>query len=74
MRRGGAGVRTFAFDRAAVVGADPGVGGLYWLAGLGGQGMSVGVGAGELLGAVIDGHPHPLEHLLRPGRRGADCG
>ncbi len=74
VRTAWAGVRTFAFDRAAVVGADPGLRGLYWLAGLGGQGMSVGVGAGELLGAVIDGHPHPLEHLLRPGRRGADCG
>ncbi len=70
VRRVWAGLRTFAADRAPVVGADPRQRGLFWMAGLGGQGMSVAVGAGELLACVVDGVPHPLARLLSPSRVG----
>ncbi len=47
--------RTFAPDRRPVVGADARVQGLYWLSGLGGQGMSIGLGAGAVLAAAVCG-------------------
>lgn len=46
-------LRTFAVDRELVVGADPKVAGLYWLAGLGGRGMAVAVAAAEVLGTLV---------------------
>lgn len=68
VRRAWACLRTFAPDRLPVIGADPRVEGLYWLAGLGGSGMSVGVGAGELLASVVAGRDHPLSGAVGPGR------
>lgn len=41
-------LRTFAPDRAPVVGPDARVHGLHWVAALGGFGMSTGIAAGEL--------------------------
>lgn len=68
VRRSWAGLRTFAPDRAMVVGEDPRLTGLFWLAGLGGHGMSAGMAAGELLACVFNGRPHPLEAALSPAR------
>lgn len=68
VRRAWACLRTFAPDRLPVIGADPRVEGLYWLAALGGSGMSVGVGAGELLAATVSGRDHPLAKAVSPAR------
>ena len=68
LRRAWACLRTFAPDRLPVVGADPRVDGLYWLAALGGSGMSVGVGAGELLAELMAGRDHPVAAAVAPGR------
>ena len=68
VRRAWACLRTFAPDRVPVIGADPRVAGLYWLAALGGSGMSVGVGAGELLAALVAGRDHPLAPAVAPDR------
>lgn len=51
-------LRTFAPDRRPVIGGDPRVRGLHWLAGLGGFGMTTGVAAGEILAqAFLDSNP-----------------
>ena len=68
LRRAWACLRTFAPDRLPVIGADPRIGGLYWLAAFGGSGMSVGVGAGELLAALMAGRDHPLAATVGPAR------
>jgi D-arginine dehydrogenase len=68
LRRAWACLRTFAPDRVPVIGADPRVGGLYWLAAFGGSGMSVGVGAGELLAALMAGRDRPQAAAVDPGR------
>jgi D-arginine dehydrogenase len=68
LRRAWACLRTFAADRLPVIGPDPRVEGLYWLAALGGSGMSVGLGAGELLAALVAGRDHPLAAAVDPGR------
>jgi D-arginine dehydrogenase len=48
-------LRTFAPDRNPVIGPDPRVRGLHWLAGLGGHGMTLGLAAGEMLAAQLMG-------------------
>ncbi|MDH5490626.1 MAG: FAD-binding oxidoreductase [Myxococcales bacterium] len=53
LRRSWGCLRTFAPDRELVIGEDPRLRGLSWLAGLGGRGMSVGVGAAELLARLL---------------------
>ena len=68
VRRGWACLRTFARDRAMVVGADPRVAGLHWFAGLGGHGMTAGVAAGELLAATMAGGRPALAEALSPAR------
>ena len=53
-------LRTFAPDRRPVIGSDPRVRGVHWLAGLGGFGMTTGVAAGEILAqACIDSNTPP---------------
>lgn len=52
VRRAWACLRTFAPDRAAVAGPDPRVEGLSWLAGLGGQGMTLGLAVAEVAAAA----------------------
>jgi len=53
-------LRTFAPDRRPVIGSDPRIHGVHWLAGLGGFGMTTGVAAGEILArAVVDSNPPP---------------
>ena len=61
-------LRTMADDDELVVGADPRVIGLHWIAGLGGRGMTCGVAAGELLARTLSGLPHPLAGKLSPTR------
>ncbi|MBI3203884.1 MAG: FAD-binding oxidoreductase [Myxococcales bacterium] len=68
VRRAWACLRTFAPDKASVVGADPRVSGLYWLAGLGGHGLTAGVAAGALLAKCIAGERDPLLDAVAPGR------
>ncbi len=61
-------LRTFAPDRTMVAGEDPRVRGLFWLAGLGGHGMTAGTAAGELVAQLIAGSTHPLARTLAPAR------
>jgi glycine/D-amino acid oxidase-like deaminating enzyme len=68
VRRAWACLRTFAPDAAAAIGPDPRLPGLYWLAGLGGHGMTGGMAAGELLAATVTGRPHALAEVLAPAR------
>jgi D-arginine dehydrogenase len=68
MRRAWACLRTFAPDGVAVVGPDPRLAGLFWLAGLGGHGMTGGMAAGEVLAATFAGREHPLAAMLAPSR------
>lgn len=67
--------RTFAPDGLGVVGQDARVRGLFWLAGLGGHGMSAGVALGEVLAAAVSRGDDPLRACLSPARfHGADAG
>lgn len=50
-----AGLRTFAPDRALVIGQAPGAPGFYWLAGQGGYGFQTCAGAAEHLAARVSG-------------------
>jgi D-arginine dehydrogenase len=68
VRRVWACLRTVAEDRELVAGPDTRVSGLFWLAGLGGRGMTCGVAAGELLARLMVGLPHPLMRNLAPAR------
>jgi glycine/D-amino acid oxidase-like deaminating enzyme len=68
VRRAWACLRTFAPDGAAVVGPDGRLPGLFWLAGLGGHGMTGGMAAGEILAATFMGRQHPLAAALAPSR------
>jgi D-arginine dehydrogenase len=61
-------LRTYAHDRELVLGPDPRVEGLAWMAGFGGRGMTVGVAAAELCAHAIRGGSSPLLHLTRPER------
>ncbi|HMI90025.1 MAG TPA: FAD-dependent oxidoreductase [Polyangiales bacterium] len=69
VRRAWACLRTFAPDGELVVGPDPRIAGLGWLAGLGGRGMGVALGAGELLAEMLDAAPEPsLAAAVTPAR------
>lgn len=52
-------LRTMSSDSQLVIGPDPRVKGLHWVAGLGGQGMSAGLGAGEIASKTILGMALP---------------
>jgi D-arginine dehydrogenase len=68
VRRAWACLRTFTPDRGLVAGADPRIGGLFWLAGLGGSGMTRGLGAGEVVAAAVLEQDHPSASVLAPAR------
>ena len=68
VRRVWACLRTMTEDHELAVGADPRLRGLYWVAGLGGRGMTCGVAAGEMLARVALGMSHPLARNLAPAR------
>jgi D-arginine dehydrogenase len=67
-----AGLRSFAPDRALVLGPDPLDGGFWWCAGQGGQGFLSAPGAGavlaELAGGTSTGLAPDLLAALSPGR------
>ncbi len=56
---GWTGLRTFAPDRRPLLGAEPAAPGLWWLAGLGGFGVSCGLAAGEAVAAWMQGDETP---------------
>lgn len=53
--RAWAATRTMTEDDTPVVGADPRVAGLFWVAALGGHGMSLSLGLGDLAASMIAG-------------------
>lgn len=63
--RAWSGIRTFAPDRRFVVGWDPVNPRLFWVAGLGGHGMTTGLAVGRL---AADSYRHPSDHELSPKR------
>lgn len=50
-----AGLRSFSPDQGFVIGKDPRLGNLVWVAGLGGHGMTTACAAGELAAALVTG-------------------
>ncbi|MFK7986041.1 MAG: NAD(P)/FAD-dependent oxidoreductase [Sandaracinaceae bacterium] len=69
VRTGWACLRTYAHDRELVVGPDPRLEGFAWVAGLGGRGMTVGVGAGLLCARSMLGDLEASEHGLAEATR-----
>ncbi|MBC8406122.1 MAG: FAD-binding oxidoreductase [Planctomycetes bacterium] len=65
-----AGMRTFAPDPLFVVGPDPRLSGLHWVAGLGGHGITCGAAVGSLAADWICGKKssYPYARDLLPGR------
>lgn len=61
-------LRSFTPDGTLVAGRDPRARGLTWIAGLGGRGMSVGLGLGEVAAAAALDEPHALIEALSPAR------
>jgi D-arginine dehydrogenase len=78
LRRRWAGLRSFVADRAPVIGADPDLGGFFWLAGQGGFGIMTSPAAARAAASLIVGGslPEDLEELgltpeqLSPARSG----
>jgi glycine/D-amino acid oxidase-like deaminating enzyme len=67
--RSWAGLRTFTGDRRFVIGPDPQVGGLHWLAGLGGHGVTVSGAVGRLAAdLLLDPLPPPEAASFDPAR------
>ena len=56
-----AGLRSFVADKNLVVGYDPAVEGLFWLAGQGGYGIQTGEAAGRLAAALVLGKQLPAD-------------
>jgi len=61
-------LRTFSADGRFVIGADPCVQGFFWVAGLGGHGMTTSSGVGRLAAAAVLGHKVPELDSFAPGR------
>lgn len=68
--RAWAGMRTFAPDQHFVIGADPRLQGLYWVAGLGGHGITCAPVVGEIAAQSIARRrsAHPSAFVLAPDR------
>jgi D-arginine dehydrogenase len=63
VRSAWAGLRTFAPDRAPVLGEDPSAPGFWWCAGQGGAGIKTSPAMGRLLALMVTGAPLPDEAL-----------
>ncbi len=64
-----AAMRTFARDRRFLVGPDPDVAGLFWVAGLGGHGMVASAAVGRLAADLLRGDTSdPLAAAFDPAR------
>jgi len=64
-----AGLRTFAPDRAPVIGWSEEAEGFFWLAGLGGVGIQTSPAVGRLAASILLRQPTPsdlIEHGVRP--------
>jgi D-arginine dehydrogenase len=59
VRRAWAGLRTFAPDRAPVVGEDPDAPGFWWLVGQGGAGIKTAPAMAVAIAALLRGRPMP---------------
>jgi D-arginine dehydrogenase len=68
--RSWAGMRTFATDQQFVIGIDPRLQGLYWVAGLGGHGITCAPAFGVMAAEWISsgGSPHPAAAAFAPDR------
>ncbi len=68
--RGWTGLRTFAPDRAPILGPDPDAPGLWWAAGLGGFGVTCSAAVGEAVATWMRGEETPWLHAegVSPGR------
>ncbi|MFT7669792.1 MAG: glycine/D-amino acid oxidase-like deaminating enzyme [Planctomycetota bacterium] len=65
-----AGMRTFSDDDEFTIGYDPSVRDLFWVAGLGGHGMSTSVGVGRLAAKLLQGEQveERLKQAFNPAR------
>ncbi len=63
-------LRTFASDERFVIGRDPNLEGLVWVAALGGHGMSTSYGVGRLGAAAVLGDSLPELEVFSPSRLG----
>ncbi len=65
-----AGLRTLSEDDVPLIGPDAEVPGLFWLAGLGGHGMTISEAAGRTAADMLTGAPvdKTLREALRPNR------
>ncbi|MEW5975825.1 MAG: FAD-dependent oxidoreductase [Acidobacteriota bacterium] len=68
IRRSWAGLRTMTPDHRFVLGWDPRIRGFFWLAGLGGHGVTVSYAAGLLAAQLIRGEVSPLAASFSPNR------
>lgn len=66
--RGWAGFRTLSSDGRFVIGWDTKVGGLFWVAGLGGHGVTTSWAVGELAADLIVGERNEKAEPFSPGR------
>jgi D-arginine dehydrogenase len=65
VRASWAGLRTFAADRAPVVGYDPSAEGLFWFAGQGGYGIQMAPALARTGAALLRGEPVPADVTAR---------
>ncbi|MFN8007303.1 MAG: FAD-dependent oxidoreductase [Terriglobia bacterium] len=69
IRNSWCGLRTFAPDRHFVIGWDPNLDGFFWVAGLGGHGVTVSYSAGVLAASLIlQSREHVLRNEFSPAR------
>ncbi|TNF35456.1 MAG: FAD-binding oxidoreductase, partial [Deltaproteobacteria bacterium] len=68
--RGWAGLRVMTPDHRFIIGPDPRLTGFFWVAGLGGHGMTTSAGVGEIAarGLVEGAVPAPFGDVFAPGR------
>lgn len=65
---GRAGLRVLAPGGRSVVGWDPALEGFFWVAGLGGHGVTASGAIGQVAARLLTGGKDPLEKALAPGR------
>jgi glycine/D-amino acid oxidase-like deaminating enzyme len=68
INKGWAGFRTLSPDGRFVIGWDPQVKGFFWVAGLGGHGVTTSWAVGELAAELILGGPDKKSEPLAPER------
>ena len=68
VKRYWAGLRTLTADGRFAIGPDPRLDGFFWVAGLGGHGMTGSWAIGEIAASLVAGRPHPLAQTLEPAR------